>query len=145
MTGSFIYDAYSGALGRQPGFAEYSSDRQQVVGGTNSMPRKPCLPRTSCSEVNSTTRYQANTTAASFVDALIQTVQLSGLDLTSERTNLIGTYNSASNTVNSRAAVVRAIADNTAFKQTEYNAAFVLTEYFSFLRRDPKPPGTISG
>ena len=88
-----------------------------------------------------TTRYQANTTAASFVDALIQTVQLSGLDLTSERTNLIGTYNSASNTVNSRAAVVRAIADNTAFKQTEYNAAFVLTEYFSFLRRDPEAAG----
>jgi hypothetical protein len=61
--------------------------------------------------------------------------------LTSERTNLIGTYNSASNTVNSRAAVVRAIADNTAFKQTEYNAAFVLTEYFSFLRRDPEAAG----
>jgi hypothetical protein len=54
LTGSFIYDAYSGALGRQPGFAEYSSDRQQVVGGTNSDAAKTLvLPRTSCSEVNS--------------------------------------------------------------------------------------------
>src|SRR6266571_9208891 len=30
QTGSFIYDVYSGALGRRPGFAEYSADRQQV-------------------------------------------------------------------------------------------------------------------
>ena len=39
--------------------------------------------------------------------------------------------------MNSRAAVVRAIADNATFKQAQYNAAFVLTEYFSYLRRDP--------
>jgi len=32
--------------------------------------------------------------------------------------------------------VVSGIADNATFKQAEYNSAFVLTEYFSYLRRD---------
>jgi hypothetical protein len=37
--------------------------------------------------------------------------------------------------------VLRAIADNAAFKQTQYNAAFVLTEYFGYLRRDAERDG----
>ena len=82
------------------------------------------------------TKYQANTTAASFVDALLQTVQASGVNLSAERTNLIGAYNNAANTVDSRAAVVRSVADNATFKQAQYNQAFVLTEYFAYLRRD---------
>jgi hypothetical protein len=32
-TGSYIYDVYAGALGRRPGFGEYTADRTQVVGG----------------------------------------------------------------------------------------------------------------
>ena len=35
-----------------------------------------------------------------------------------------------------RAAVVRSLADHASFKQSQYNKAFVLTEYFSYLRRD---------
>ena len=36
---------------------------------------------------------------------------------------------------------MRAIADNAVFKQSQYNQAFVLTEYFGYLRRDPDPGG----
>ena len=36
----------------------------------------------------------------------------------------------------SRATVLRAVADNAAFKQSQYNQAFVLTEYFAYLRRN---------
>jgi hypothetical protein len=43
--------------------------------------------------------------------------------------------------VDSRAAVVRAVSDNTTFKQTQYNPAFVLTEYFGYLRRDSDQAG----
>ncbi len=32
--------------------------------------------------------------------------------------------------------MVRALADNPAFKQSQNNKAFVLTEYFSYLRRE---------
>jgi len=41
----------------------------------------------------------------------------------------------------SRALVVRTIADNPTFKQSQYNAAFVLTEYFAYLQRDPELDG----
>ncbi len=41
----------------------------------------------------------------------------------------------------SRAAVVRSLADNAAFKQTQYNRAFVLTEYFAYLKRDVDQSG----
>jgi hypothetical protein len=40
-----------------------------------------------------------------------------------------------------RALVMQAVADNALLKKAEYNAAFVLTEYFSYLRRDPEPEG----
>ena len=32
--------------------------------------------------------------------------------------------------------MVRSLADSAAFKQSQYNRAFVLTEYFAYLRRD---------
>ena len=34
-TGSYVYRLYQGALGRQLSYAEFASDRQQVVGGPN--------------------------------------------------------------------------------------------------------------
>lgn len=137
LTGSYIYDVYGGALGRRPLVGEYSVDRQQVVGGANLDTAKTAFAREFVQRAEFTTKYQANITATSFVDALIQTVQSSGTDLSGERSNLIGLYNDAGSTVDGRAAVVRAVADNTEFKQAQYNSAFVLTEYFSYLRRDP--------
>jgi glucose/arabinose dehydrogenase len=136
LTGSFLYDAYAAALGRKPVLAEYSVDRQQLVGGTNLDSAKTAFAQGFVQRAEFTTKYQSNTTAASFVDALLQTVQAVGVNLNSERANLIGTYNGAGNTVDSRAAVLRSVADNTTFKQAQYNPAFVLTEYFSYLKRD---------
>lgn len=141
LTGSFIYDAYSAALARKPALTEYSGDRQQIVGGANLDAAKTAFAQGFVQRSEFTTRYQANTTASSFVDALLQTVFSAGVDLSSERTNLINTYNGAGNTVDSRAAVVRAVADNAVFKQAQYNPAFVLTEYFGYLRRDPDQNG----
>ena len=141
LSGSYIDDVYAGALGRPPAFVEYSSDRQTVVGGANLDEAKTAFARSFVQRAEFTDRYQANTTPGSFVDALIQNVQLSGVDLSGQRTSLIDLYNSGGNTIDGRAAVVRAIADNAAFKQSQYNSAFVLTQYFSYLRRDPDQNG----
>jgi hypothetical protein len=65
---------------------------------------------------------------------LIQSVQ--SVDLSGDRDGLIATYNSGSSMGVSRAAVVKMLADNATFKQSQYNQAFVLTEYFAYLRRD---------
>jgi subtilisin family serine protease len=141
LTGSYIYDVYAGALGRKPLFNEYANDRQQVVGGANLDAARTAFAQSFVRRIEFMAKYQANTTAASFVDALIQNVQTSGVDLSAERTNLINSYNSAGNSDDSRAAVVRVVADNATFKQSQYNQAFVLTEYFSYLRRDPDQGG----
>jgi len=141
LTGSFIYDAYSAALGRKPAFTEYSTDHQQIVGGANLDAAKTAFSQNFVQRAEFVTKYQANTTATSFVDALLQSVQSAGVNLSAERTNLINAYNGAANMVDSRAAVVRAVADNATFKQAQYNPAFVLTEYFAYLRRDPDQGG----
>jgi hypothetical protein len=141
QSGSFIYDLYVGTLGRKPVFAEYSSDRQQVVGGANLDAAKTVFAQSFAQRAEFASKYQNATTAESFVDALIRSVQVSGVDLGSEREDLINTYNSGIDTLASRAAVVRTVADNPAFKQSQYNAAFVLTEYFGYLRRNPDQAG----
>jgi len=141
LTGSYIYDVYAGALGRKPMFGEYAVDRQQVVGGANLDTAKTLFAQNFVQRTEFTTKYQADTSAGSFVDALLETTQPSGVDLSGERSNLISIYNNGSSTVNSRAAVVRALADNAMFKQSQYNSAFVLTEYFSYLRRDVDQSG----
>jgi hypothetical protein len=135
-SGSFIYDVYKGALGRRPVFVEYASDRTQVIGGANLDAEKAAFANSFVQRAEFVAKYQSNVSADSFVDALLQSVQTSGVDLSGKRPNLISTYNSGANTVESRAAVVRAVADNAAFKQAQYNPAFVLTEYFAYLSRD---------
>ncbi len=135
-SGSFIYDMYKGALGRRPVFVEYASDRTQVIGGANLDAEKAAFANSFVQRAEFVAKYQSNIGADSFVDALLQSVQTSGVDLSGERTNLISTYNSGASAIESRAAVVRAVADNAAFKQAQYNPAFVLTEYFAYLSRD---------
>ena len=140
-SGSYIYDVYAGALGRRPAFSEYSVDRQQVVGGATLDAAKTAFAQNFVQRADFTTRYQNAMTAEAFVDALLQGVQSSGGDLSGERANLIGTYNQGADLVTSRAAVVKLVADNATFKQSQYNQAFVLTEYFAYLRRDAEPGG----
>lgn len=140
--GSFIYDTYKAALSRQPAFAEYSSDRRQVVGGSNLEAKKTAFAESFVQRPEFVQRYQGKTTVESFVDALIHNVQqASGVDLGSARETLISSYNKGSNLTQSRGLVLRDVADNATLKQAEYNAAFVLTEYFGYLRRDPDPRG----
>jgi hypothetical protein len=141
-TGSFIYRLYRGALGRQLSYAEFSADRRQVIGGPNLDSSKAAFAAAFVGRAEFIQKYQANTSAASFVDALLQTIGgAGGGELSSERSNLISVYNSGSNLNESRSLVVRALAENAAFSQSVYNEAFVLMEYFGYLRRDPEQPG----
>lgn len=54
----------------------------------------------------------------------------------SERSNLIAMLTVPDN-ANQRAAVLRAIAENSNLHQQEFNKAFVLMQYFGYLRRNP--------
>ena len=141
-TGSFLYGLHKGALGRQPVYQEFSSDRQQVIDGPNLEYTKQAFAESFVQRPEFLAKYDANTTAEAFVDALLRNVQqTSGLDLSGERAELIGAYNSGGGLSQSRSLVIRAVSDNAVFRQAEYNSAFVLTEYFGYLRRDPERAG----
>src|SRR5688500_11375284 len=137
----FIYNLYEAGLGRWPAYAEYAADRRQVVGGPQLEAEKQAFAENFVKRAEFITRYQSNTTAESFVDALLASAPVYGSGLSEQRIGLISTYSSGGSMELSRALVLRAIADNAEFIQAQYNGAFVLTEYFSYLRRDPDREG----
>lgn len=142
QSGSYIYNLYSGGLGRKPVYAEYAMDRRQVVGGSNLETEKAAFALNFVQRADFAAKYQTSVTADSFVEALLQTVrQSSGVDLSGQRASLVSTYGNGDSLVKSRSLVLQRVADNAAFRQAEYNAAFVLTEYFGYLKRDPEQSG----
>ena len=75
-------------------------------------------------------------TSAQFVDQLNGNT---GNSLTpAERNSLVGALNSGAQ---DRASVLKTVAENQAFRQREYNAAFVVMQYFGYLRRNPDQAG----
>jgi hypothetical protein len=141
-SGSFIHNLYKAVLSRQPLYNEYSADRQLVVGGATLEADKLAFVKTFVQRAEFLQRYQSNATAESFVDALLTNVlQTSGVDLSGQRDSLVSRYNTGANQIESRSLVVRDVGDNGVLRQAEYNPAFVLTEYFGYLRRDPDAGG----
>jgi hypothetical protein len=142
QTASFVFGLYKGSLGRRPVYSEFSVDRTQVVVGPDLENRKQAFAESFVSRAEFVTRYQSETTATSFVDALLGNLQQSsGVDLSGQRAALIDRYNQGASLIQSRSFALRDLADNPAFRQAEYNGAFVVAEYFGYLRRDPEPGG----
>ena len=82
-------------------------------------------------------RYPAGMAPADFVDAL--NANTGGSLTPAERDALVNQL-TADNSTNGRAAVVRQVAENSEFSQREFNRAFVLMQYFGYLRRNPDDP-----
>ena len=86
--------------------------------------------------------YPANMTAAAFVDALNANTKdpsnpTTGSLTQAERDNLVATLSASPPSTALRAQVLRSIAENSVFQQREFNRAFVLMQYFGYLRRNP--------
>ncbi len=141
-TGSFVYRLYKGGLGRRPTFAEFNSDRVQVVEGPNLEATKRALALAFVQRPEFLAKFAGQDTASAFVDRLIASIQTnSQINLTSISGDLINAYNTGSNQNESRAFAVRAAIDATAFQNGEFNRAFVLMQYFGYLHRDPDQGG----
>jgi hypothetical protein len=136
-TGSYVYRLYRGALGRQLRYNEFAADRAQVVGGPNLESSKTAFANAFVQRAEFAQKYQDNQTAASFVDALLSTMNDSvSVNLATERDALIARYNSGGSMAESRALVVRDLIDNAAFTTKVYNESFVAMEYYGYLRRN---------
>ena len=84
-----------------------------------------------------TSLYPTTQTPAQFVDALFANAGVS--PSTGERNAAIGEFGSAANTADgaARARALRDVAENAGFQQKEFNKAFVLMQYFGYLKRNP--------
>jgi hypothetical protein len=79
--------------------------------------------------------YPPSMTPAQFVDKLSQR---SGVIFTEgERDQLVSQLSSSADIAAARAAVLRQVADDTRLQQQERNRAFVLMQYYGYLRRNP--------
>ena len=60
----------------------------------------------------------------------------------SERTTAINLFGGAGNTTNqtARAQALRQVAEDRDLERAEFNRAFVLMQYFGYLRRNPNDP-----
>lgn len=76
--------------------------------------------------------FPANMTAAEYVDKL--NTQSGGALSTNERNDLVARLSGGQET---RATVLRKVAEDVDFRNAEFNRAFVLMQYFGYLRRNP--------
>jgi hypothetical protein len=82
--------------------------------------------------------YPLTMTPAQFVDRLDANA---GRVLSqAQRDQLIAQLSSAADTSVGRASVLRQIAENQKLKDSEFNRAFVLMQYYGYLRRNPDDP-----
>jgi hypothetical protein len=142
-TGSFVYRSFKGGLGRRPTFAEFSADRPLIVEGPDLEQTKLAYQLAFVQRAEFVAKYSTNNSADSFVDALIASILTnSQINLATQRQSLINTYNNTAGDQNQkRSSTLRAAIDSMAFTDGEYNASFVLMQYFGYLIRDPDQGG----
>jgi hypothetical protein len=87
-------------------------------------------------------KYEGQHNAESFVDGLLTNMeQASGVELSGERERLIARYRTGTNENESRSRALMEAIEGNGFKAAEYNKAFVLMEYFGYLKREPDVAG----
>jgi len=130
--GYFAYRFYATALGRKPDYAEFVPDLARVSGFlTNDQleAAKTALIDDFMARPAFAGRYNSLGNAA-YVDQLMNTA---GVNV-ANRQSLIDALNARTQT---RAGVLRQIAESGEVYQRYYNQAFVVMEYFGYLHRDP--------
>jgi YVTN family beta-propeller protein len=130
-TGYYVYRFYKGSLGIQPSFAQFMPDRAKVVGGPDLEAGKQAFADEWVQRASFKQIYPDTMSPADFVNKLFDTAGLR--PYTAERQQQIDAMQNSGKT---RAQVLRAVIEIQEFKTREYNPAFVLMQYFGYLRRD---------
>jgi hypothetical protein len=153
-TGYLVYRFYKAAYGDgiSPGVAgtvpiirleEFLPDTQRIgqgvvvnVGDWQAQleANKTAFAREFVQRSRFTNAYPAGMSPAVFIDKLNE--MAGGVLSLTERTQLINEL-TANNTIAGRASVLRKIAEDGDLSRNEFNRAFVLIQYFGYLRRNP--------
>jgi hypothetical protein len=158
-TGLFVYKTYKAAFGNVPG-TPVPVRRENFMPETRSISNgiivgdpgwegllnshKDAYELAFVGRGDFQTAYPASMTPAQFVDKL--DTNAGGVLDASERTNLVNEL-TANNTNAGRASVLRKVAEDADLHQREFNKAFVLMQYFGYLKRNPSdlPDSDFSG
>ncbi len=151
-TGYLVYRFYKSAYGNIAGtpvpvrFNEFLPDTRQigqgVVVGVGNWQAQLAANKVAFAQVfvarsRFTTAFPTTMSPTQFVNALFSNAAVTPSD--AERNLVIAEFGSATNTTDAaaRARVLRRVAENAALAQQEFNRAFVLMQYFGYLRRNP--------
>lgn len=149
-TGFLVHRLYEASFNRVPTYREFMTGAQKlgrglVVGESGWQAKLDSNQKMFLNEwVNCKSFKDAldAKTNAEYVDALFANAGV--IPQTAERQMLI---NGLDNHDETRASVLLRVAENSEFKQKAFNEAFVLAEYFGYLRRNPfdPPDGNLVG
>jgi len=139
--GYAVYRLYQAAFGRSPGYAEFADDLK-TVGRALYVGRegwelvlednKRALAEQWLQRSEFKTLYDGKTNEE-YVDALLLNT---GADQNrGSRQEFVNVLNNKTET---RASVLRRVAEGTGSNKREYNTAYVLAHYFAYLRRNPE-------
>lgn len=134
-TGYYAYRLYKAGLGRAPQFTEFVGDRGRVL-LSNLEASKLALAADFATRPAFLTLFPPTLTSAQYVDQL--NANTSNSLTPAERSSLVGALNTGAQ---DRASVLKVVTENQVFRQREYNAAFVVMQYFGYLRRNPDQSG----
>ncbi len=130
-SGYFVYLTRRAALGPQPNFAQYLADRNQI--GTGAEADKLAFLNAFTQRAEFLQKYPLTLSSLEFVNALLaNTRQATGVNLDDLARNLLNDFI----IFGSRARLLRIVVDDPRLRAAEYNQAFVLAQYFGYLRRD---------
>jgi hypothetical protein len=155
-TGYLVYRFYKAAYGNLPNapvplrFNEFLPDTQQiglgvVVGAadwqTKLEANKQAYAAAFGARSSLTSVLPTSLTPTQFVDALYTNAVVASPP-SSERTAAINEFGGAGNTADTaaRGRALRRVAENSTLGQQELNRAFVLMQYYGYLRRNPYDP-----
>lgn len=130
QTGFFVYRIFKASFARQPGYLRFSRDRNQVVGADLGA-SKTAFANRWVQRADFLHQYPDTMTAELYVDAL--NYNSGGVLTQTGRNALVQGLRSGTET---RATILTKIAEHQTFRDREYNSAFVLMQYFGYLRRD---------
>ena len=143
QTAFFLHRFLKAGLGLRPTYQQFTLDRNTLQSGADLEASKQAYAEAFVQQQEFKVKYGVTSTCPAFTDALLQNVSRnSGVDLTARRSDLINECNTYANEiVLQRAHVIRKLIEYPEFVQAEYIPAFVLAQYFEYLRRDPDTGG----
>ena len=130
--GYFVYRLHLASTGHQPAYPQYIRGRTQVIGGPDLVASQMAYAQELVNPAYSGLSNEG------YVDQLFTNASITPSP--TERAALIGGL-SATPPTETRASVLIKIANHNTLVQREYNAAFVLAQYFNYLQRDPDLAG----